>query len=307
MDISRTLYNKCCELVREPARIQISNTLTNEIKALSGLGYETLIPRTRRSSPLKKRFQLAGSEAESLQTFILSETGLDIFTDEYPTGDRVENPTQNNNEKYAANASQDIILLHNAANILKLNQETITLFNSIASAGIELRHNQINSIEHDAIIICENFTPMYYLSQLKDNPIFANALVIYRGDSQEGKRADQVKQFINSFSKSLPIYYFGDFDPEGLNIAKSFNVDGILLPELATFSVLDAKKLKQLAGKDKYFPQLKGRTHVNPALYPQAWHAHITFMSKHQLGWQQEHLLKAHVDWMLCQDPLCSH
>jgi hypothetical protein len=301
MDISRKLYDKCRELVCEPSKIQISNALTDEIKVLSGRGYRTLIPRTRRGAPLKWRFQLEAGEAQSLQTFILSETGLDIFIDDYPTGDRVENPAQNNNEKYAANASQDIILLNNAANIVKLNQETITLFNSVASAGIELRHNQITSIEHDAIIICENFTPMYYLSQLKHNPIFANALVIYRGDSQTGKRADQVKQFINRFSERLPIYYFGDFDPEGLNIAKSFNVDGILLPELATFSALHAKKLQQLAGEDKYFPQLKGRTHVEPALYPQAWHTHITFMSKHQLGWQQEHLLNAQVGWELYQ------
>jgi hypothetical protein len=304
MDISRKLYDKCRELVCEPARIQISNSLTDEIKALSGQGYEMLIPRTRRSAPLKKRFQLATGEATLLQDFILSETGLDIFHDDYPTGDRVENPAQHNNEKYGANASQDVILLNNAAGRLKLNHEISDLFHSISCAGMEVRHKMIESIEHDALIICENFPPMYYLHQLKDNPLFSNALVVYRGDSQTGKRANEVCKFVSYCSQSLPIYYFGDLDPEGLRIAKDdFKVNGIILPSLAELISLDSNQLKTLATPDKYFPQLTEHSPVNPLMYPASWRAHITLMNQHQLGWQQEPLLKAKIEWtlLLCE------
>ncbi|MFT5808626.1 MAG: hypothetical protein ACI9LG_002943 [Moritella dasanensis] len=299
MTISRTLYNRCKKLIESNEQGLKYDDINAEIQALSGLGHKEIIPRTNRSKQ-KINFILHAGEAEELQAFIRAEKGLDVLTDPYSQGDRVVNATKHNDEKIGANASQDIVLLNNAAGQLKLNQEVSTLFSSIHAAGLELRHSMITSIEHDAIILCENFTPMYYLYQLKHNPIFEHALVIYRGDSQNGKRADEVKHFINKHKANLPLYYFGDFDPEGFSIAKSFQVDGVILPDILAFSALTNIELQKCAGKDKFFPQLiQGQSYLNNSAYPQAWHAHINFMNQHQLGWQQEHLLGANIDWRL--------
>ena len=300
MDINKPLYDACCKLVRFPDKIRLKSPTTDLINELFGVGYYEPQKRKRSGSKPKKHFLLRPDEDKKLQQLIKDQRYGDIFEDEYEVGDRVQESDRKNKEKAIANASQDLVLLNSATNLLKLNQELITLFQSISCAGMELRHNEIKSIEHDALIICENFTPMYYLSNLKDSPIFTNALVLYRGDSQKGKRADQVNLFIETFRGSLPIYYYGDFDPKGFSIAKSFQVDGIILPDISQFSVLTNLDLKKCAGKDKFFPQLsQGQSYLNRLTYPQTWHAHINLMNQHQLGWQQEHLLGADVDWLL--------
>jgi len=299
MTVSRTLYNRCKKLIESSEQGLKYDDINAEIRALSGLGHKIVVPAAKRTKQ-KIHFTLRLGEAEKLQAFIKAEIGLDVLTDPYSKGDRVVNAAKHNNEKIGTNASQDIVLLNNAAGTLKLNQEVSTLFNSIHTAGIELRHSMISTIEHDSIIICENFTPMYYLQQLKNNPAFEHALVIYRGDNQNGKRADEVKRFIDKHKSKLPLYYFGDFDPEGFSIAKTFQVDGIILPDISQFSVLTNLALQKYAGKDKFFPQLsQGQSHLNRLAYPQAWHAHINLMNQHQLGWQQEHLLGANLDWQL--------
>lgn len=299
MTISRTLYNRCKKLIESNEQGLKYDGINAEIQALFGVGHKEVIPRTNRSKQ-KINFILPANDATKLQALIKADIGLDVLTDPYSKGDRVVNAAQHNDEKIGANASQDIILVNNAAGQLKLNQEVITLFPSIHTAGLELRHTMISSIEHDAIIICENFTPMYYLHQLKHNPVFEHAFVVYRGDSQNGKRADEVKRFINTHKSNLPLYYFGDFDPEGFSIAKNFAVDGMILPDINQFIVLTNSELQKCAGKDKFFPQLnQGQTYLNSSAYPKAWHAHINFMNQHQLGWQQEHLLSASVDWQL--------
>lgn len=303
MTISKTLYDRCKKLIETKEQSLIADDITAEIKALTGLGHPEVILKTNRTKQ-KINFKLHPGDADKLQAFIKAETrGLDVLKDPYTRGDRLKNSDISNDEKIGANASQDIILFNNADGKLKLNQQVSNLFTSIHAAGVELRHNMISSIEHDAIIICENFTPMYYLHQLKHNLVFKQALVVYRGDSQNGKRADEVKEFISKYKSHMPIYYFGDFDPEGFNIAKSFQVNGIILPDITQFSTLADKNLKQLSGKNKFFPQVnrlnQGQSYLNESNYSQAWHAHIHFMNKHQLGWQQEHLLNADIDWVL--------
>ena len=301
MAISKTLYNTCCQLFQDPDKIQLSNTLTKEIIKQTGYGHDIRTAPTRRGAKAKYHFHLASGEHELLREYILKNSGLDIATDAYARGDRVENAAINSDEKLGASASQDIILVNNPTATVKLNQESTYLFSSIACAGIELRHQHIVSIEHDAIIICENFTPMYYLSQLADNPVFANALVLYRGDSQNGKRADQVINFLTRFRAHIPIYYFGDLDPAGLDIAKSFNVAGVILPCINQLTELDDLQLKALAGKDKYFPHIKkkGHHHVLEYSYPVSWRQHIQLINRHQLGLQQEHLINAEIKWQL--------
>ncbi|CAM2835211.1 DUF7281 domain-containing protein [Moritella viscosa] len=299
MTISRTLYNRCKKLIKSNEQGLKYDDINAEIWALSGLGHKYVIPSTKRTKQ-KIYFKLRAGEAEKLQAFIKEEKGLDVLKDPYMNGDRVSNAACNNDEKVGANASQDIILVNNAAGKLKLNQEVSSLFNSIHTAGLELRHSMITSIEHDAIIICENFTPMYYLHQLKNNPVFKHALIIYRGDSQSGKRADEVNCFIEKYKAILPLYYFGDFDPEGFSIANTFQVDGIILPDITRFSALTKIELSKLAGKDKFFPQLAhGNSYLNLSAYSQAWHAHINLMNQHQLGWQQEHLIGASIKFQL--------
>lgn len=102
-----------------------------------------------------------------------------------------------------------------------------------ADLGLDLSAVIGSEIGHDALLIVENlqtFDDIHTVgSEVMDNLSAHDPLVIYRGDTQGGARADAVHALVSG--TDLPVIAFVDFDPAGLIIASSLpRLDRVLAP-----------------------------------------------------------------------------
>lgn len=296
MKFNKGIYELCQRLVIQPEHPANHNASTKFISAEFGVGYPERITSS------KSRFVLRDGDTEKLIHQIQLLHNLNLLTDEYSDQwDRVENSEHHHGrEKQGSNASNDQILFNTTDGILRLNHAESRPLPFITSAGQQLGHRKITSIEHDKIIICENYTPMFYLSQFKQDLIFQDALVVYRGDSQKGQLVAEVNQFIQRFLGLMPIYNFGDYDPSGFNLVSRTLLDGYILPELSQFENYTKQALNKLGSTDKYSSQIDKHP-LDEALKIDSLSEHIRFLKQHMLGFQQEALINQQVNWTLVQ------
>lgn len=297
MILNEKIYNILCRLVQNPELIQEENETTKYISKNFELGTYILLPKKRRNSKPKFQFKLRPDEQEKLVAIILLETGFDIRKDKYikQNLDRIKNTDVHNDEKLGSDATNDIVLLNVPDKKIRLNNEITSLFTRISSAGIELRHQQIETVEHECIVICENFAPMYYLENYFINTEMRSALFIYRGDSQINKNAKHVNEFIDRFRNEMPIFYFGDFDPSGLRIGiEIFKCGGILLPQIHKLKDYINANGPSLGRTDKYDKQIKHHP-ISCSSNNLSLHEHINFMRECRLGFQQEALIQKQI------------
>lgn len=303
MKRNEKVYALLCRLLRQPELAQLKCATTETLINEHHIGHYQALAKTSRNAKTKYQFVLNDTEQLRLKALVYEVFGLDIYQDDYQArvNDRVQNSQLEQDEKHGTNATSDVILVNNPTGNIQLNNEIIRLAKTIDCAGLEIRHNMVDSIEHTAIVICENYAPMYYLAAFSNNDDLKDALIIYRGDHQSGKKAEEVSKFINHWRSKLPIYYLGDFDPAGFNIAlHSFAVEGCFLPELAALAQYSPAKLKDLGSSEKYDNQDK-QTPIRCSMNNQPLHAHINFMNQTRLGFQQEALISADIPLQLIQ------
>lgn len=104
-----------------------------------------------------------------------------------------------------------------------------------ADLGMDLSAVLESEIGHDALLIVENlqtFDDIHTVdSEVMGNLTAHDPLVIYRGDTQGGARADAVHALVSG--TGLPVIAFVDFDPAGLVIASGLpRLDMVLAPSL---------------------------------------------------------------------------
>lgn len=104
-----------------------------------------------------------------------------------------------------------------------------------ADLGIDLAAVLEREIGHDALLIVENlqtFDDIHTVGPEVMGNLSANdPLIIYRGDTQGGARADAVHALVSG--TGLPVIAFVDFDPAGLVIASGLpRLDMVLAPPL---------------------------------------------------------------------------
>jgi len=301
MKRNEKVYELLCRLVRQPELSQLKCATTDKLISEYNIGHYQPLAKSTRNAKTKYQFMLGSDDKQKLQSLITEQFGLDVTQDHYQdrVNDRIQNSQLEQDEKRGVNASSDVILVNNPARNIQLNNEIIVLPKTIDCAGLEIRHNMISSIQHTAIVICENYAPMYYLTAFNNTDNLKDALIIYRGDNQTGKKAEEVSQFVNHWRGKLPIYYFGDFDPAGFNIAlNSFAVDGYFLPAITSLAQYDPATLKHIGSSDKYDNQDK-QTPIRCSINNQPLHAHINFMNHMRLGFQQEALLSEKIPLQL--------
>ena len=127
--------------------------------------------------------------------------------------------------------------------------------------GTDLRAVLGNEIGHDALLIIENlqtFDDIHTVdSEVMGNLSAHDPLVIYRGDTQGGARADAVHALISG--TGLPVIAFVDFDPAGLVIASSLpRLDMILAPPLQEL----AKIIRARGIAKRYLEQVATAAHA---------------------------------------------
>jgi len=152
---------------------------------------------------------------------IQSELGADIRHDIYPTKEsRLNIANEFRNEKVNSYAvSKDFILI-NSLSEFKINKTQHNI-SPLASLGIYIRADDINSIEHKSIIFVENLAVMANLSSLNLTLLseeLTDALWVYRGDIKKQQSTGTAYEFFRRFNTHQRIC-FSDVDPKGIEIA----------------------------------------------------------------------------------------
>jgi len=127
--------------------------------------------------------------------------------------------------------------------------------------GLDLKAVLGSEIAHDALLIIENlqtFDDIHTVTpEVMGNLSACNPLVVYRGDTQGGVRADAVHALIKD--TKLPVFAFVDFDPAGLVIAAGLpRLEKILAPTLQNLAVI----LKDHGISERYLEQLAMAAHA---------------------------------------------
>jgi len=156
--------------------------------------------------------------------------GVDIRDDPYPDkADRLSTAEKSRNEKghsYAVN--KDFILINSLSN-LKLNQSIYEL-SPLTSLGNYVKADEIQSVEHSAIVLVENLAVMANLSEInlssiKNDIDLTQALWLYRGDIKAQQTTSTSYLFFRRFKDYIPLICFSDLDPKGIEIALTSHAD----------------------------------------------------------------------------------
>ena len=142
-----------------------------------------------------------------------------------------------------------------------------------ADLGMDLEAVLGHEISHDALLVIENlqtFDDIHSVGMdVMDSLSARDPLVIFRGDTQGGARADAVHALIKS--TILPVYAFVDYDPAGLIIASGLpRLDKVLAPCLQDLAALiktrgiSRRYLDQVMAASYALQQLESDSRIAP-------------------------------------------
>lgn len=142
-----------------------------------------------------------------------------------------------------------------------------------ADLGLDINTVLGDEIGHDALLMIENlqtFDDIHtVVPDVMGDLLAHDPLVIYRGDTQGGARADAVHALIGG--TDLPVLAFVDFDPAGLLIASGLpRLDKILAPPLPNLTAIiqahgiAQRYLDQVAMAAHAMQQIQGDARIAP-------------------------------------------
>lgn len=142
-----------------------------------------------------------------------------------------------------------------------------------ADLGLDLEAVLGHKIGHDALLVIENLQTFDDIHDVDvavmDSLPARDPLVIYRGDTQGGARADAIHTLIQS--TTMPVLAFVDYDPAGLVIASGLpRLAKVLAPSLQDLGALIqthgiAKRyLEQVATASHVLQQFKADSRIAP-------------------------------------------
>jgi len=178
-----------------------------------------------------------------------------------------------------------------AGQSLRINQQQ---YHIPAEGHLDMSLEQIETVEHNCILIVENYRCFDYIQQIKISlpEQYRQPLVIYRGDEYYSQQT--LRLFLEK--TTLPIIAMMDIDPEGLLIAGSFeHVQGLMCVRLSELdSLLEEKGNALLYAKQLPRCQQALNSTEEPVIKA-LW----DLLRKHQKGWVQEHDLGAGYELVL--------
>ncbi|HLF98226.1 MAG TPA: hypothetical protein VI457_13875 [Methylococcaceae bacterium] len=142
-----------------------------------------------------------------------------------------------------------------------------------ADLGLDLDAVLGHEIGHDALLVIENlqtFDDIHNVGvDVMGDLAACEPLVLYRGDTQGGARADAIRALIEN--TALPVYAFVDYDPAGLVIAHGLpRLDRVLAPRLQDLAALiqthgiARRYLDQVAAASHVLQQLEADPRIGP-------------------------------------------
>ncbi|WP_022941562.1 DUF7281 domain-containing protein [Psychromonas hadalis] len=215
------------------------------------------------------------------------ELQVHLFRDSYPeTKSRIGNAQNNRNEKVGALKVSDDFVLVNSLDKLCLNQK-ISINNKLMALGQFICASEVETIEHQQIILVENLAVMANLFLLNIPSELENALWLYRGDTQKHKQTGTANPFFRRFQKTNQLICFSDFDPEGLKIALTSGATHWL-----TLKQKDDIKIALKGDEFEWFKQQNAKQYLsNHTKLPDVITELCNTMNNNQKTLKQEHML----------------
>lgn len=180
------------------------------------------------------KIKLTATDKQQLHQLVYCQSGVDLnqhSISELNSLHREQALAISHNEKLAGLKVKDNRLAIKAMpnQRLNINQQSYSL---PAFAHLDIALENITQVEHDCILVTENYRCFDQLAHLniKLNSSFASPLVIYRGDRDY--RLDTCLQLFEQLKK--PVIAMTDLDPSGLMIAQSLPYAvALVAPELS--------------------------------------------------------------------------
>lgn len=225
---------------------------------------------------------------QSLIELVASEhAGIHLFRDHYPTQQtRAEVASTQRNEKVGAlTVSEDFVLLNSLEN-LRINQQN-TPISQLTSLGQYVCASEIDTIEHQQIVLVENLIVMANLSRLNIPASLKEALWVYRGDVQAQQQTNTAYTFFRRFKETHQLISFSDLDPSGLQIGLASGAT-----QLLTISDSDDLSITLNGVEQEWFKQQKAISYLSTHSHLPDYCTHLFLkMKQSQITIKQEHML----------------
>ena len=235
---------------------------------------------------------LSAQEHFDLRKIVEQETGLDLLSDQYlndNTLSRTESARQLKDEKLLSTAVR--------SGHIEVRSDTGTVGNYTHSRHgyTGLKVDELLNEFIETIIVIENRDTFLSLSVSVLPGCFESAkpVYLYRGDNQVCPGA--VKQYLEQTKAS--VFYFGDFDAKGLEIALAMpKVQGLILPDQTQ---TDSKSLQKLSKSDAFYAQQPSLLSLLNKNIPLLLREYLMLMNDWKLAVTQEHLIARHIPLVL--------
>ena len=248
----------------------------------------------------KKHLTFSLTDILALSQVIQTTLHVEIRNDPYPSKtSRVTNAEVNRTEKENSYAvSKDFILI-NSLSEFKINKTTHTP-TPFTALGNYIKADEIQSVEHSAIVLVENLAVMANLKLINltklgaeiDLPIdLTKALWLYRGDVKPQQTTNSSYQFFRHFKGEIPLICFSDLDPKGIEIALTSQADFWL-----TLKNIHAVDMPLLGSEQEWYKQKAAISFLlkqeNTNQEKHAWQYSFEILQHHKKTLKQEHMLK---------------
>jgi hypothetical protein len=239
--------------------------------------------------------------------------GVDIRNDPYPSKeDRINAAEKSRNEKENSYAvSKDFILI-NSLSELNINKICHKI-SPLISLGTYIKAEDIQSVEHTAIVLVENLAVMANLNAInlasindnnsskkllnKSNNIdLTKALWLYRGDVKPQQTTNTSYQFFRRFKGEIPLICFSDLDPKGIEIALTSHADFWL-----TLNNTNDVNMPLLGNEQEWSKQgdsvsfLQKKLTTIPSQEVDCWQNIFINLRSYRKTLKQEHMLKHNI------------
>jgi hypothetical protein len=169
------------------------------------------------------------TEKKDLTKLFELEIGeIEFFSNFNEEADRIEMQENSIDEKLSKLAvTINDIRMFSFSGEYHINGKT---FDLPSNANLTMHYEEVTSVEHEIIVICENLTPFIQLGHYKEllPQELANALFIYRGN---GSSVSGVYKLCNKMQNK--IIAMTDLDPAGIVIANTIpKVSAVLYPNI---------------------------------------------------------------------------
>lgn len=170
------------------------------------------------------KLQLTPQDIRQIRKLIKEQSGFDILTDQIPSS-RTEMAKYFPNEKLSSAPVKDKVVKIYGLISTNINGRKYKLEEGM---NIEMPLNDLRSIEHNQILILENYEA-FTRFRVIDTNMNPNPLVIYRGDKDGGVIS---KEIALSFPDVELVAWF-DTDPSGIALALASGVSKMLVPDIS--------------------------------------------------------------------------